>query len=279
MPKKENNMAERNINISESNIANDVPAIPRHVSYREVPLGDEVAAWGPRRLLDFELILVLRGSFRFENYETGEVFEQRANEVLAIYPEELTSFRKTSSGPAFFSCIHLEPPEGWPRPPRRGAFPPEHAVHELFSQVARHHDQPGRYQAAITGHLLAALWLAVCDPPGAGPDDRRLRAMLDYLETHLTAHPTRRQLAAQFFLTPQRINAIFKEKLALSPGEYVHRELARRAYAMLLDEGLSVKETAQRLGFADPFHFTRVFKKHYHFAPGTVHRQAKNRPR
>ena len=68
-------------------------------------------------------------------------------------------------------------------------------------------------------------------------------------------------LAKAFGMTPEHVNAIFKREVGVSPGAFINRERVLKAYDLLVYEGLSVKETAFRTGFGDPFHFSKVFKK------------------
>lgn len=237
-----------------------------HVAnYTDVPDGG-IAAWGPRRIPDFELILCLSGEFEFLNFESGEHLTQEPGTVLAIYPEELHTFRKKSAGVARFSCLHLDPGPDADFPPRLSRFPEEHALAELFRRVARLQRAPGRFRAEQIALLLRVIWLDVLDSPAAVPPPR-LREMLAYLERNLIFHPSRLELARIFHLSPQRVNALFKREFGQSPGDYVHRRLAQRAYELLHVRGLSVKEAAAELGFSNPFYFSRAYKKVYGVSP------------
>ncbi len=237
------------------------------VNYREVR--DHEASWGPRRIPDFELILCIRGLFEFECHESGETVLHHPGEVLTIRPGELHTYRlKDRGNTAFFSCIHLE--IDGDIPPRVCSFSPEHAMFELFRRVNQLFQRPTRYSREQIGSLLKIIWLYLLETPYDSQNSIRFQAMLDYLDRHLTAHPTRLDLAREFNITPQRVNAIFKEEMQLSPGDYVHRELAVRAYNMLHDEQLSIKETAEALGFDNPFYFSRIFKKIFGFPPSSA---------
>ncbi len=243
-----------------------------HVNYKSLA---ELNAhcWPRRRLKEFELILAVRGEFEFINHETGERVEQHAGDILVIHPGELHTYRLLSSAEhAFFSCIHCMMTPRVPLdqcPPRLTHWETEHAMGELFRRA----DDLRRTNGLGSGKLLAGvvrlIWLYLQEPPRP-PADARLTAMLDYLEAHLHKHPSRLDLAQRFRMTPQRINAIFKHELGMSPGAYVLRALAGRAYALMRDDQLSVKETAHRLGFANPFHFSRVFKKIYGHPPSEI---------
>ena len=91
--------------------------------------------------------------------------------------------------------------------------------------------------------------------------------MTAYLDRHLTEHPGRAELSRRFFLSRPYINRLFLKKLGESPTAYVHRRLAHRGYELMLYGKHSAKEAAAELGFANQFHFSRVFKKVFGFAP------------
>lgn len=257
-------------------------AAPRihYVNYRALhEIGRPV--WGPRQLTDFELILSLRGEFEFLRIDTGERIRQHPGEVLTIRPGEPHIYRLLSPvAGAFFSCIHLEPAASGsflagdyhltPLPPRLAAFTAEQAMPELFRRVDRLFHSPGRRTESLLSGVGKLIWLYLFEPPYPRNTDERFDAMLEFLDRRLTEHPTRLDLARHFHLTPQRVNAIFQKELGLSPGEYVHRELAERGYALLHDEQLSVKETADRLGFSSAFYFSRVFRKVFGMPPSAV---------
>ena len=240
------------------------------VNYRPLS-GIGRPVWGPRRLPDFELILSLRGEFEFLNCETGERVRQHPGEILTIRPGEEHIYRLDGDpAGAFFSCIHIDPGAEAEIPPRLAVFAPDQAMPELFRRADRLFHQPGRRAEELLAAVGRVIWLYLFEPPRDVRGDERFEAMLEFLEQHLTRHPTRLDLAREFHLTPQRVNALFKAELGISPGEYVHRELAERGYALLHDEQLSVKETADRLGFSSAFYFSRVFRKVFGVPPSAV---------
>ncbi|WP_322895252.1 MULTISPECIES: AraC family transcriptional regulator [unclassified Yoonia] len=58
----------------------------------------------------------------------------------------------------------------------------------------------------------------------------------------------------------------FSKRLGLTPAKY--QEFKRMEIAMqLLEAGYSVSETGQRLGFADSYYFSRLFKRHIGTSP------------
>jgi AraC-like DNA-binding protein len=47
----------------------------------------------------------------------------------------------------------------------------------------------------------------------------------------------------------------------MAPRDYASRVRERRARMLLLDEDLSIERVAQQLGFDEPAHFSRQFKR------------------
>jgi AraC-like DNA-binding protein len=50
----------------------------------------------------------------------------------------------------------------------------------------------------------------------------------------------------------------------------IERLRMQRAAGLLLEPGALVKNVARELGYSDPFHFSRAFKRHFGFAPTQI---------
>lgn len=263
--------------------AEDIEPEVKHVNY--MPLTpNNCNIWGPRRINDFELIMVMQGEFEFINLETNELVRQTAGTVLVIMPNELHTYRLLSGKHpnAFFSCIHLELKPGinhigdslWPSPaPQRlTSIARDTEMGELFRQADQENRKNGRYRDTMLSLLVKQIWLRLSDKWLGSENGKsssvRVDEMLQYLREHRLEHFGRNELSARFNLSPQHINLIFKKEVGMPPIRFVHRELMREAYRLLLVEQLSVKETAFQLGFSNQFYFSRVFKKEMGFPPG-----------
>ncbi len=256
----------------------DVSPVVKVANYMALEESRKQHCWLRRRIPDFELILSIRGDFEFINHDTGEKALHPPGSVLVIFPREFHSYRLISNK-GFFSCIHCElMPDGiftdgdyTPEPfPRRITMTGGGEFQDLFRRAASTVAQPGRFSEEIRNTIVRELWLRLAErwlSSAGGERNVRLDEMLNYLNDNLTAHPGRSDLAGKFHLTPQHINLIFKKELGIAPTGYVHRELARAGYRMIHEEGLSVKETADRLGFSSQFYFSRVFKSVFGIPP------------
>jgi len=78
--------------------------------------------------------------------------------------------------------------------------------------------------------------------------------------------PTVKYCAQQFFLSPNYFGDLIRELTNDSATSHIRRFIMQRAQQLLIS-GATVTETAERLGFDYPQHFTRIFKKHFGMPP------------
>ncbi len=68
-------------------------------------------------------------------------------------------------------------------------------------------------------------------------------------------------IAARFGASPGHFLRLFRRQTGETPARYYSRQQIRRACALLADSRLRIKEVAAQVGFADPYHFSRVFRQ------------------
>ncbi|MBP3211784.1 MAG: helix-turn-helix domain-containing protein [Prevotella sp.] len=74
------------------------------------------------------------------------------------------------------------------------------------------------------------------------------------------------------FLSPNYFGDLIRELTNESATSHIRRFLMQRAQ-QILASGASGAETAERLGFDYPQHFTRLFKKHFGMTPSAYVRK------
>ena len=96
--------------------------------------------------------------------------------------------------------------------------------------------------------------------------------VFDYIQTHIAQPVTVKALADTMYLNPHYFIRCFHQAYGCSPMQYVYGERLDRARELLASTRGTVGEIAAQLGFADPFYFSKFFKKHTGFSP-TVYRE------
>lgn len=86
---------------------------------------------------------------------------------------------------------------------------------------------------------------------------------------------TIRDLAAECGCSPEYLIRLFKVAIGMTPYAYINRCRAERAAALLLRSTASVGEIGQKIGWSEPCHFARRFKRHFGMA-ATAYRDHRN---
>jgi AraC-like DNA-binding protein len=251
----------------------------RVANYHLVAKGDH---WTNRRIPDLEFILVVAGEYEYITED-----QQRSispGDVLFIEPGILhTKQICTDCERGRLSAIHMEllPGASWltgeyrltPTPDvvtRVNDFDYLHARFRKLAEIYADYVPFREEQMSTIAHeimvILAGHWQNLVR-------DRispRMQAMINYIRENLHRPINRQDLAAQINVTPAYVNMIFKRELGTTPSALINRERMIVAYHLISDQGLLVQEAAHRVGFEDPFYFSRVFHHIMGIAPSKV---------
>lgn len=143
-----------------------------------------------------------------------------------------------------------------------------------FEALARTVAQPGLIaQMSARGQLLQllaqVLSLAQTLPTdrlaggssGADPQDPRIAVARQWIDEHLDAAVNLDELAKLAHLSRTHFVQRFRAITGKTPLAYVRYRRMEEARRLLADGQLTVSETAARVGFDDPYHFSRVFRR------------------
>jgi AraC-like DNA-binding protein len=142
-------------------------------------------------------------------------------------------------------------------------------VFDALDREARGDDQLARDLCAT---LLRLLLLRIRSRAlGGGRGVPRAFATYLQVRTHVEAHHERlrtiEDVARECHVTPMHIARLFRRFARTGAYRFLLRLRMDRAAALLIDEGLLVKEVGNRLGFPDAFTFSRAFKRIHGLPP------------
>lgn len=95
----------------------------------------------------------------------------------------------------------------------------------------------------------------------------RISEALNYIHINAFTGVDFNKAAELCYMGRDRFNHIFKETTGYSPNKYLTKIRIDRAKQLLSDEGLTVKETGEIIGYTDINYFSRVFKKETGISP------------
>jgi AraC family transcriptional regulator, arabinose operon regulatory protein len=144
-----------------------------------------------------------------------------------------------------------------------------HAFDEIYNHFRGEH--PDARLVGMSTALVYLLGLLKCAT--ATPDEDRfsheekVRASIEYMREHLADSCSLADLALASLMSVSHYSHLFKAHTNTSPIHYFIRLKMHRACELLETTDLSVGRIAQRVGYADPFHFCRAFKKEFDRSP------------
>jgi AraC-like DNA-binding protein len=82
-----------------------------------------------------------------------------------------------------------------------------------------------------------------------------------YMKANIKKRLTTEEIAGMFEYSSSHFTAIFKKKTGLSPIDYFIRLKIRYACQLLSQSELKIKEISEKIGYDDPYYFSRLFKQ------------------
>jgi transcriptional regulator GlxA family with amidase domain len=100
--------------------------------------------------------------------------------------------------------------------------------------------------------------------------DWRITWTVEYMQRHIARPLNVPELAALVNLSPSRFRDLFSAQTGMGPVQYLQRLRLRRARLLLERTFLTVKEVMALVGYNDPSHFSREFRREHGVAPSSV---------
>jgi AraC-like DNA-binding protein len=88
-----------------------------------------------------------------------------------------------------------------------------------------------------------------------------------YIDENFSSLASPSQVADACGINVRYMSRLFKKYDTVTPQEYIMRLKLNKAVNLLLTSGLAINEIGYSLGFNDPYHFSRVFKRFHSLAP------------
>lgn len=231
-----------------------------------------------------ELVIEGRGTVRMNGATTplraGVLFHYDHSTRLEIRTDPAEPMAK------YFLCLTGARARG--RVAETGVRPNTATQLAMFTEVQRLLEdliREGRHHRATAGRLCSALaevlllkveeLAGLSGPRGSSGEETFLRCK-GVIEEQAARLGTLGDITRAVGVEASHLCRLFRRFQGLSPYQYLlHRKMALAAEA-LLDPAALVKEAAGHVGFGDPYHFSRCFKKVHGVAPKEFQRSLRH---
>lgn len=170
--------------------------------------------------------------------------------------------------------------------PADGDFGPLHSLMYENARVSRVMEELWTVAARDDGYARLAgdgLLLQLCaallaagsrlggEPAGLAP--WRLKRAIDLLESRLGDDVTLEELARAVDLSPYHFNRQFRRSTGLPPHRWLQARRVERAKTLLAQPGADVLSVAAAVGYENPGHFAKLFRRYVGVSPSEFRRQ------
>jgi len=133
------------------------------------------------------------------------------------------------------------------------------------------------YLAQLCHHLLGLLFYhnAAYSPAQRAPASHDVSPTVEHLIGHCTEPLTRDDLARHAGLSVAHFSLLFQRQTGLSPIQFLIQQRMRRACQLMDTASLTIREVAARVGYEDPYYFSRLFSKSMGCSPRQYRRARK----
>ncbi len=154
----------------------------------------------------------------------------------------------------------------------------------LYKQIIEEFNRSSIYKNEILGNLFEILLLKIKEdfwsdynPRMEGSRDSQIvKAFKQLLEIEFKKNvienmenkrPQIKDFADKLNLHPNYLNSVIKSKTGKTINDWITNRTLAAAKYLLKNTSLNAKEIAYKLGFSEPTHFNRFFKKHVNITP------------
>lgn len=95
----------------------------------------------------------------------------------------------------------------------------------------------------------------------------------NYIDANFSSIKSPSDVAEKCSIDVRYMSSLFKRYCHVSPSSYIKQLKLNKAVYLLLTTNLTIKEIAFQIGFKDPYHFSKDFKKAYDASPNNYRKE------
>ncbi|MGM0377225.1 MAG: helix-turn-helix domain-containing protein [Bacteroidota bacterium] len=103
--------------------------------------------------------------------------------------------------------------------------------------------------------------------------DTRILKVIRYIDQNTSHNPSNHELATTINLADNSFVRLFRKEMGMPVQRFIKEQKINKACALLDHTDLTIDEVATRTGFADRYHFSRIFRQIKNIPPGRYRRQ------
>lgn len=240
--------------------------------YNPVQFGSQNCApghfFGPSVRTHWLLHYVVSGTGIF--VRDGVTYQVKAGDIFVIPPYEETYYEADTKNPWRYIWIGYTTDEEVPKPLENSVVHCPGAG-KIFDDMQR----CDKLENGRSAFLTAKIWelISVLLEGGEEAQDYVNKA-LHYMQSEYVHGITVQQVAERLNINRSYFSELFREKIGMSPQQYLIRLRLERAAELLAVYGESPTTVAVSVGYPDIYHFSKIFKQYFGMSPRNYRKEA-----
>lgn len=249
------------------------------------------ATFGPRTLVDFELVWLLSGSAEWVTRSIGAGGAVRSEETHRLRPGMMAlarrgqedTYRWDRERPSSHAYVHftvtelgsLPAPEEWPAVRDLSEAPILEGLSDYLVRLAGLESEAAWHRSDEIVRLLLDLFVTGPLPPESQRWPPHIGGVLTYVDVAWVDGMrivSAAELAEAARVSPGHLFRLFREAYGCGPIRALEIVRLARAAVSLQRSNASIAEVSGASGFVNPYHFSRRFSELYGVPPGAFRR-------
>ena len=222
--------------------------------------------WGPGKKNFYVIHYIIKGKGLFKT--NNKTYNMKKGDLFLIYPEDTVFYTPDKYDPWEYLWVSFDGSlvnHFLSHMPFTKDKPYENYKEDLshyFNDIISHEGSSAKAKTYMLGHLYI-FFAKLMNNTNSLPNPKSyFHIAYEYILNNLDNKDISVNLIAEKTnITRGHLYKIFKEKLNMSPVQFITKCRIEESLILLRSTNLSIYEIAGRTGFKDPYYFSNVFKK------------------
>ena len=221
-------------------------------------------SFGPAIREYYVIHYVLSGKGVFKNRKG--IYSLEAGQYFIIRPGELTFYKADKKNPWHYIWIGFngDLSSHFDLIPDSGNFSDE----QFFVDIMDFDDASSKYEEYLTSKLFMLYYLFFCNEKESVRHTQKVRNLI---KRNYMSNLSVEDIAQSIGVNRIYLSRIFKEDYGISIKQYIVSTRMEHA-KNFLENGYSVAEVAEMVGYSDAFVFSKMFKRYFGMSPINIKR-------
>ncbi|QGQ98427.1 AraC family transcriptional regulator [Paenibacillus psychroresistens] len=241
-------------------------------------------SWQPSPFKDYDVWYVVSGRGKININQVS--YSIQPGTCFILQPEDRISAEQNPNQPLFVLFCHFSMVDKEEKEAIVGILPEERCVtfrdtslieplvHQLIELAHRQDDDNDSAEIDILLKLILTRWIRGINrkelPLQSYQHKLIILKIQDAIRFQLSEPINYEALVKPFGFTPRYISKLMKEHTGITLKETITKLRMERSVHLLTETTMSVTEVSNTLGYMDIYTFSKLFKRHYGYAPSKL---------